>query len=447
MTEPARSCGGAAPQGTGSTSANEEWPVSSPRPRIPEATVARLAVYLRVLTGLADGGRSNVSSGELASAAGVNPAGLRKDLSHLGPCGVRGVGYEVATLRDRIARVLGVERSRPCVLVGIGNLGTALADYAGFGSRGFRFVGLFDAAPARVGQRIGGQPVRPMAELDEVVAATGATIGVVATPADVAQSVCDRLTAAGVRSILNFAPVALSAPDGVDVRQVDLSVELQVLAFLGQQRNAYALARDQGTVGRAMHPVAQRALRVGKRVHSETGIDKAGASLVSVSLDRAEERIGELAGRPVLVVGAGSMGALAATTLARRGAAVTVSSRTTAPAGRLAASVGGRAAEPPGLPAEVAAADVLVTCTGARGLVVGTEVVARAMAARPERPLVIIDLALPRDVDPGVAALPGVHVVDLALLQGERTAGLLGDGMADDGTPTVAADDIAAAHA
>jgi redox-sensing transcriptional repressor len=217
-----------------------ECRVSSPRPRIPEATVARLAVYLRVLTGLADGGRSNVSSGELASAAGVNPAGLRKDLSHLGPCGVRGVGYEVATLRDRIARVLGVERSRPCVLVGIGNLGTALADYAGFGSRGFRFVGLFDAAPDRVGRRIGGQPVRPVEELDEVVAVTAAAIGVIATPADVAQSVCDRLTAAGVRSILNFAPVALNAPAGVDVRQVDLSVELQVLAFLGQQRGGTA---------------------------------------------------------------------------------------------------------------------------------------------------------------------------------------------------------------
>jgi redox-sensing transcriptional repressor len=238
MTELARSCGDPAPQGTGSTSASEERPVSHPRPRIPEATVARLAVYLRVLTGLADGGRSNVSSGELASAAGVNPAGLRKDLSHLGPCGVRGVGYEVATLRDRIARVLGVERSRACVLVGIGNLGAALADYAGFGSRGFRFVGLFDADPARVGRAVGGQPVRPMEELDEVVAGAAATIGVIATPAEVAQSVCDRLTAAGVRSILNFAPVALSAPAGIDVRQVDLSVELQVLAFLGQQRGA-----------------------------------------------------------------------------------------------------------------------------------------------------------------------------------------------------------------
>ena len=215
---------------------------------------------------------------------------------------------------------------------------------------------------------------------------------------------------------------------------------------LGQLRNAYALAREHGTVGRAMHPVAQRALRVGKRVHSETGIDKAGASLVSVSLDRAEERIGSLEGRPVLVVGAGSMGALAATTLARRAAAVTVSSRTPAHAERLAASVEGRAVDLPDLPAEVAAADVLVTCTGARGIVVSTDVVAGAMrsrigAAGPDRPLVVIDLALPRDVDPGVAALPGVHVVDLALLQGERGA----DGHAS--ASPVAADDVAAAHA
>jgi redox-sensing transcriptional repressor len=211
--------------------------VIQPRPRtIPEATVARLAVYLRVLTALADGGRSTVSSGELAAAAGVNPAGLRKDLSHLGPCGVRGVGYEVRALHDRISRVLGVERSRACVLVGIGNLGSALADYAGFGSRGFEFVGLFDAAPSRVGERIGGHTVRAMAELEDVVVATQASIGVITTPAEVAQSVCDRLAAAGVRSILNFAPVTLAAPPGVDVRKVDLSVELQVLAFLGQQR-------------------------------------------------------------------------------------------------------------------------------------------------------------------------------------------------------------------
>jgi glutamyl-tRNA reductase len=209
---------------------------------------------------------------------------------------------------------------------------------------------------------------------------------------------------------------------------------------LGQLRAAYALARDEGTVGRALHPVAQRALRVGKRVHTETGIDRAGASLVSVALDHAEDSIGSLRDRDVLVVGAGSMGALAATTLARRGASVVVSSRTEAHAARLAGTVGGRVADLGDLPAELAAADVLVTCTGATGLIVSTEVVATAMAGRAGRPLVVVDLALPRDVDPGVAALPGVHVVDLALLQGERAAS----------RPTagpVAADDIAAARA
>jgi glutamyl-tRNA reductase len=220
---------------------------------------------------------------------------------------------------------------------------------------------------------------------------------------------------------------------------------------LGQLRAAYALAREEGTVGRALHPVAQRALRVGKRVHTETGIDRAGASLVSVALDRAENVIGGLRDRAVLVVGAGSMGALAATTLARRGAAVVVSSRTEASAARLAGSLGGRAAGLADLPAELAAADVLVTCTGATGLVVDTDVVAGAMADRSGRPLVVVDLALPRDVDPGVAALPGVHVVDLALLQSEKDGALLqGERAATPGRPTagpVAADDIAAAHA
>jgi len=191
---------------------------------------------------------------------------------------------------------------------------------------------------------------------------------------------------------------------------------------LGQLRAAYALAQDEGTVGRALHPVAQRALRVGKRVHSETGIDRAGASLVSVSLDHAEALGGGLAGRPVLVVGAGSMGALAATTLARRGAAVTVISRTPAHAQRLAAAVEGRAAELGRLGEEIAAADLLVTCTGASGIVVGADPVAAAMTGRETRPLVVVDLAMPRDVDPAVAGLPGVHVVDLALLQAEDGA-------------------------
>jgi glutamyl-tRNA reductase len=213
------------------------------------------------------------------------------------------------------------------------------------------------------------------------------------------------------------------------------SMVLGETQVLGQLRAAYALARAEGTVGRALHPIAQRALRVGKRVHAETGIDRAGASLVSVALDRVEDRIGELTGVRVLVVGAGSMGALAATTVARRGADVVVSSRTTATAARLAEGLGGRAAELADLPQELAAADLLITCTGASGLVVTTDVVVEAMTARDGRQLVVVDLALPRDVDPAVAALPGVHVIDLALLQGEHA------------TSPVAADDIAAARA
>jgi glutamyl-tRNA reductase len=208
---------------------------------------------------------------------------------------------------------------------------------------------------------------------------------------------------------------------------------------LGQLRAAYALAQEEGTVGRSLHPVAQHALRVGKRVHSETGIDRAGANLVTVSLDHAEQRVGPLAGRPALVVGAGSMGALAASTLSRRGALVTVASRSPESAARLAAAVDGGTAELADLRAAVADADVLVTCTGATGLVVGTDVVAAAMAVRSGRPLAVVDLALPRDVDPGVASLPGVHLVDLALLQGERSAA--------GGTGPVAADDVSAAHA
>ncbi|MCZ2827913.1 glutamyl-tRNA reductase [Modestobacter sp. VKM Ac-2986] len=207
---------------------------------------------------------------------------------------------------------------------------------------------------------------------------------------------------------------------------------------LGQLRAAYALAQEEGTVGRELHPITQRALRVGKRVHAETGIDKAGASLVSVALDRVTDVLGDLTGRPVLVVGAGSMGALAATTLARRGAAVTVSSRTPASAARLAESIGGRQADLEQLAEEVAAADVLVTCTGATGTVIGTDEV----GDRHGRPLAVVDLALPRDVEPAVAALPGVHLIDLAMLQGERAA--------HPGRPvagSVAADDIAAAHA
>jgi redox-sensing transcriptional repressor len=207
---------------------------------IPEATVARLPVYLRALGALADRDIVTVSSEELATAAGVNSAKLRKDLSHLGSYGVRGVGYDVDYLVYQISRELGLTQDWPVAIVGIGNLGHALAGYAGFATRGFEVVALFDTDPKVVGEMVAGLPVRPLDDLEEVSARRPIAIGVVATPAGPAQQVCDRLVAAGVRSVLNFAPCVLNVPDDVDVRKVDLSTELQILAFHEQRK---ALAR------------------------------------------------------------------------------------------------------------------------------------------------------------------------------------------------------------
>ena len=208
---------------------------------IPEATVARLPVYLRALGALAERDIVTVSSEELATAAGVNSAKLRKDLSHLGSYGVRGVGYDVDYLVYQISRELGLTQDWPVAIVGIGNLGHALAGYAGFATRGFEVVALFDTDPKIVGETVAGLPVRPLDDLEEVSARRPISIGVVATPAGPAQQVCDRLVAAGVRSVLNFAPCVLNVPDDVDVRKVDLSTELQILAFHEQRK---ALARS-----------------------------------------------------------------------------------------------------------------------------------------------------------------------------------------------------------
>ncbi|MDQ5974723.1 MAG: Redox-sensing transcriptional repressor Rex [Actinomycetota bacterium] len=221
-------------------------PADRRRPRdqhreIPDATVARLPVYHRVLGQLADSGVTTVSSEELAGACGVSSAKLRKDLSHLGSYGTRGVGYDVRFLAYQISRELGLTQPWGVVIVGAGNLGHALVAYRGFASRGFEIVGLLDSHPDVVGQRLGtpGREVAvcPMAELESVVATGRAHIGVIATPAEAAQGVCDRLVAAGVRSILNFAPVVLAVPEDVEVRKVDLAVELQILAFHEQRRS------------------------------------------------------------------------------------------------------------------------------------------------------------------------------------------------------------------
>lgn len=198
---------------------------------IPGATVARLVDYLAVLTRLADAGVSKVSSNELAEAAGANPAQLRKDLSHLGSYGTRGVGYDVSYLQIQLDQHLGAGLDLPVVIVGVGNLGRALVNHTGFSSRGFKVVGLVDADPALTGEQVEGLTIVGDAGLETLIARTGATIAVITTPAEVAQQVTDRLVASGIIGILNFAPTALSVPSNVTVRKVDLGSELQILAY------------------------------------------------------------------------------------------------------------------------------------------------------------------------------------------------------------------------
>ena len=203
--------------------------------RIPEATVARLPVYRRSLLEVAETKAPTISSERLAELAGVNAAKVRKDLSYLGSYGTRGVGYEVEFLLFQISRELGLTQDWPVAIIGIGNLGHALANYRNFSARGFRIVALLDADPAKVGEMVGGLAVRPLHDLDAVVESDGISIGIIATPAHVAQSVVDLLVAAGVTSILNFAPAILSVPEGVSLRKVDLSIELQILSFHEQR--------------------------------------------------------------------------------------------------------------------------------------------------------------------------------------------------------------------
>ncbi|WP_280396934.1 redox-sensing transcriptional repressor Rex [Nocardia carnea] len=202
-----------------------------PQKDIPQATVARLATYLRVLALLTDDGVAIVSSEELAVAAGVNSAKLRKDLSFLGPNGVRGVGYDVARLRARIEDVLGLSGGHRVVLVGAGNLGRALVGYRGFRRRGFAVVAIFDNDPEVIGREVEGLRVRDAAELAAGIEMLRPTIAVIAVPDDSAQQVCDELVAAGMQSILSFALCPLTAPPGVELRRVDLAVEMQMLSF------------------------------------------------------------------------------------------------------------------------------------------------------------------------------------------------------------------------
>jgi redox-sensing transcriptional repressor len=213
---------------------------------IPEATVGRLPRYLRALAGLAAEGTVTASSEELAAAAGVTSAKVRKDLSHLGSYGTRGAGYDVAYLIHQIRRELGLTQDWGIAIVGIGNLGHALANYKGFAARGFRVAALLDVDPAKIGERVGELEISHVDRLPDLVRDHGIAIGVIATPAEAVQAAGDRLVDAGIRSILNFAPAPLSVPPGVSVRSVDLAVELQILAYYEQRKAALADVRRRG---------------------------------------------------------------------------------------------------------------------------------------------------------------------------------------------------------
>lgn len=223
-------------------------------PDLPEATVARLPEYLRALHHLAGTGHDTISSEGLAAAAGVNSAKLRKDLSQLGSYGTRGVGYDVTLLIHQIEYVLGLTQHRNVALIGIGNLGHALAGYDGFASRGFRVAALVDVDPVRVGEKINGLTVTHLDDLVDTVIQEQIAIGVITTPAEAAQSVADWLVEAGVTSILNFAPCVLTVPEGVDVRNVDLAIELQILSFHEHRKSAEAAQHPASRTGLVVVP-------------------------------------------------------------------------------------------------------------------------------------------------------------------------------------------------
>ncbi len=203
--------------------------------QIPPASLARLTIYLRALNSLLAEGVERVSSEVLAEAAGVNSPMLRKDLSFLGSYGTRGVGYDVQYLNRQISVALGLTLDWRVAILGAGNLGRALAGYSGFASRGFEIVALFDADQMVVGSEIGWLRVSPIDDLEVVLGRTRANMGVLAVPASVAQELCDRMVASGITSILSFAPVVLQAPGHVQIRKVDMSTELQILAYHAQR--------------------------------------------------------------------------------------------------------------------------------------------------------------------------------------------------------------------
>ncbi len=201
-------------------------------PKLSRASVQRFSLYLRHLERWIQEGMNVVSSSQLGDALGINDAQVRKDLAYLGSLGQPGIGYYTRELITALRHRLGVDRTWAAVIVGAGNLARALMRHRGFAEQGFQFVGLFDADPQKIGQIVEGIEVQPPAKMLEIIAAAKAELAIVAVPADTAQQVADALVAAGIKGILNFAPVMLRLPPHISLVAVDLAVQLEQLAFL-----------------------------------------------------------------------------------------------------------------------------------------------------------------------------------------------------------------------
>lgn len=199
--------------------------------KIPEATIIRLSVYSRFLEQVDQNGVVTISSGEIAKGVGVSPAQVRKDLAYFGEFGTRGVGYNVKDLLQQTLKILGLNNEWSVIIIGAGNLGTALLSYRGFKERGFNVVGVFDSDPRKVGQEIAGLIVQSPDNISEFCKEKNIEIGILALPSQFAQESADVLAKAGIKAILNFAPKVLNLPRGIEVRNIDLSVHLEILTF------------------------------------------------------------------------------------------------------------------------------------------------------------------------------------------------------------------------
>ncbi len=199
--------------------------------KIPEATIIRLSVYSRYLEQADKKGIVIISSGEIAEGVGVSPAQVRKDLAYFGEFGTRGVGYNVKDLLRHTLKILGLNGKWSVVVIGAGNLGSALVSYRGFRQRGFDIVGVFDNDLAKIGKRLVDLEVLGTEKIEQVVKDGHVKIGIITVPASAAQEAANQLVNAGVKAILNFAPTVLSVPEDVEVRDIDLSTRLEILTF------------------------------------------------------------------------------------------------------------------------------------------------------------------------------------------------------------------------